>query len=70
MKYNRLHMLAAAELVISCLHGTTGGLALADAPAPFTLLEELRPKIAAGSIACPGGNYQVGNVVDGDIRTE
>jgi hypothetical protein len=70
VKYNSLHVLATVGLAISCLHGATGGLALADAPTHFTLLEEVRPNIAASSIAYPGGNYEVSNMVDGDVRTE
>ena len=70
MKYNRFYMLVTAGLALSCLCSVTAERALADAPASFTLLEEVRAKIVASSIAYPGGNYEVGNLLDGDVRTE
>ena len=49
------------------LHCATGQ----DAPDRFTRLEQVpAPKIIASAEAYPGGNHDVGNIIDGKPRTE
>jgi len=51
-------------------HLSAAGEPAADHSAQFTPLMELRPKIVAGSVAYPGGRYEVANIADGNVRTE
>jgi len=61
-------MLVATGLVSLCGFDCAGAPGL---PNSFTRLKQLpAPKIVASAEAYPGGNYNVGNIIDGKTQTE
>ena len=70
MKHDSIRTLAALVLGAIQLHFAVAGEVADGAPGHFTPLVEVRPKIVASSVAYPGGRYEVGNMIDGNIRTE
>ncbi len=70
MKRDSVRILAAVVLGAVQFQSVSAAEAAARAPANFTPLLEVRPTIVASSVAYPGGNYQVGNMVDGNVHTE
>jgi len=69
MRHHPFHVPAAIVLAAVAL-SFAATVSAAEAPAQFTPLVEVRPKITASSVAYPGGNYEVGNMIDGNVRTE
>ena len=63
-----LPILVATSLVLLCGFDCAGAPGL---PNGFTRLKQLpAPKIVASTEAYPGGNHNVGNIIDGKTQTE